>query len=167
MRTNTLLRNVDFRCLHCGYHVSANPILSGVSHRNHCPYCLWSRHLDLFTAGDRLSACKGPMRPLGLTLKRSCKKYGHLSSGELMLVHECIECGKLAINRIAADDDADLLLDTFERSLKLDWRRRANLMNEQILILSAGDEGLVRSRLFGESSEGFEIGRLRIEHSLG
>jgi len=167
MRTNALLRNVDFRCLHCRYHASADSILSGVSHRNHCPYCLWSRHLDLFTAGDRLSACKGAMRPLGLTLKRSRNKYGHLSSGELMLIHECIECGKLAINRIAADDDADLLLDAFERSLELDWRRRASLMDEQILILSAGDEELVWSRLFGARPEGLEMGRLRIEHSLG
>jgi hypothetical protein len=167
MRTYTLYQNVDFRCKHCRYHVSANPILSGVSNRNHCPYCLWSRHLDLFTAGDRLSACKAPMRPVGLTLKRSRKKYGHLSSGELMLVHECIDCGKVAINRIAADDDVDLLLDTFECSLGLDRRRRSSLAESQILILGAGDEELVRSRLFGERCENFEKGRLQIEHSLG
>lgn len=167
MRSNTLLRNVDFRCLQCRYHVSANPILSSVSHRNHCPYCLWSRHLDLIAAGDRLSACKGPMRPLGLTLKRSHNKYGHLSSGELMLAHKCTECGKLAINRIAADDDADLLLDTFERSLELDSRQLAELMDEQILILGSGDEDLVRSRLFGVRWESFEIDYHRLEHSLG
>ena len=58
--------NADFRCQHCGAYVSASRVLSGVSNRNHCPYCLWSRHLDLFEAGDRLAACKAPMRPVGL-----------------------------------------------------------------------------------------------------
>src|SRR5512139_2755149 len=95
----------DFRCLACGYLVSAQPVVSGVHNRNHCPYCLWSRHLDLYEAGDRLAACKAGMRPVGLTLKRSRDKYGGQAAGELMLVHQCSECGKLSINRIAADDD--------------------------------------------------------------
>jgi hypothetical protein len=49
-----------------------------VRNRNHCPYCLWSRCLDLFRAGDRLSACKAPMQPVGLALKHTRKKYGRL-----------------------------------------------------------------------------------------
>jgi hypothetical protein len=47
----------EFKCGHCHAFVSMEPILSGVQNRNHCPYCLWSRHLDLYEAGDRLSAC--------------------------------------------------------------------------------------------------------------
>lgn len=144
--------NPDFRCLHCGCPVSANSILSAVGHRNHCPYCLWSRHLDLLAAGDRLSACKAPMRPLGLTFKRTNKKYSRLGSGELMLVHLCTDCGRLSLNRIAADDDVDCLLETFKRSLGLDRPTRSGLTQSGIQLLNLMDLEAVRLALFGRSS---------------
>jgi hypothetical protein len=80
---------IGFICKHCGYFVSSDATLAGVGNRNHCPYCLWSRHLDLYHAGDRLCACKAPMRPLGLVEKRTGKKYGN--PGELLLAHICTE----------------------------------------------------------------------------
>src|SRR5512135_2552693 len=101
-----------FECLYCHVFVSAEPALSGVQNRNHCPYCLWSRHLDLFRPGDRLAACREKMRPVGLALKKTAKKYGP-RLGELILVHLCLECGKVSINRIAADDLADTLYELF------------------------------------------------------
>ncbi len=70
--------------------------------------------------GDRLSACKAGMRPVGLALKRVNKKYGSPKAGELMLVHACSECGKVSLNRLAADDDPQAVLETFEASLALD-----------------------------------------------
>jgi DNA-directed RNA polymerase subunit RPC12/RpoP len=149
MKTKIHRGNVDFRCLHCGYPVSANPILSGVVNRNHCPYCLWSRHLDLLAAGDRLSACKAPMQPLGLALKHTPKKYSRPGSGELMLVHVCTDCGRIALNRIAADDDVDQLLETFERSFSLDRFSRRNLADAGIRILARSDGDLVRASLLG------------------
>jgi hypothetical protein len=108
----------DFQCGHCHAFVSSAHLLSGVNNRNHCPYCLWSCHLDLFSAGDRLSACKGQMRPIGLTLKTGRNKYRRGTGGELMLIHQCVECGSLSINRIAADDDAATLMDVFETSVE-------------------------------------------------
>src|SRR5215475_14044587 len=107
----------DFRCTHCHNMVSAMRLLSGVNNRNHCPYCLWSCHLDLFVAGDRLSACKGQMKPIGLTMKKSRNKYRLEARGELMLIHQCVECSDISINRIAADDDPDSILSTFQDSL--------------------------------------------------
>ena len=80
-----------FFCKHCNGYVSSAAFLSGVQNRNHCPYCLWSRHLDLYSAGDRLSACKSSMRPIGLTSKATNKKYGP-GRGELMLIHLCTDC---------------------------------------------------------------------------
>src|SRR5512137_2268473 len=65
-----------FKCVFCHVFVSAEPALSGVQNRNHCPYCLWSRHLDLLRPGDRLAACKEKMKPVGLTFKKTAKKYG-------------------------------------------------------------------------------------------
>src|SRR5512141_10251 len=104
----------DFVCMNCHNFVSAEAALSGVQNRNHCPYCLSSRHLDLFEAGDRLSACKARMQPVALTLKRSARKYARPGDGELMLVHVCEDCHKVSINRIAADDDNETLLGIFQ-----------------------------------------------------
>ena len=142
----------DFRCASCGRFVSAHPGLSGVHNRNHCPYCLASRHVDLQRPGDRLSACKGIMQPLGLTLKRVHKKYAVPDAGELMLIHRCSDCGKLSLNRIAADDDSQALLGVFETSL--DHRTRALIASQQaaeqrITPLSRADQTLVRKRLLG------------------
>ena len=137
-----------FLCKHCQAFVSSASFLSGVGNRNHCPYCLWSRHLDLYAAGDRLSACKSPMRPVGLTLKANCKRYGS-GRGELMLIHLCVECAVFSINRIAADDDPENLLRVFEQSLGLDPSLRSRLQIEKIMILSAGDADSVKAQLFG------------------
>ena len=68
-------RNNEFKCTNCGVMVSLNREVSGVNNRNHCPYCLWSRHLDQRKAGDRLSTCRGRMEPLGLTVKHTLKRY--------------------------------------------------------------------------------------------
>src|SRR5918996_3785658 len=109
----------DFRCAHCQAIVSCAHFISGVNNRNHCPYCLWSCHLDLYVAGDRLSACKAPMKPSGLTVKKGRNKYQRETRGELMLIHACVECKALSINRIAADDDSETILSIFHESLML------------------------------------------------
>lgn len=102
--------NDTYHCLQCGNLVSTSRMLAGVNNRNHCPCCLWSRHLDLHNAGDRLSACRGMMKPVGLTSKTSAGS----KSGELMIVHRCIGCGKLSLNRIAADDLPSVLLELLD-----------------------------------------------------
>ncbi|WP_420871372.1 RNHCP domain-containing protein [Lysinibacillus xylanilyticus] len=40
------------------------PLTNG-SFRNHCPKCLFSKHVDT-VPGDRASTCKGLMRPIGV-----------------------------------------------------------------------------------------------------
>lgn len=145
------LRNTfgDFVCLVCHNFVSAEAALSGVHNRNHCPYCLSSRHLDLYEAGDRLSACKARMRPMALTLKKTGKKYNQPNQGEMMLIHLCDECGKLSINRIAADDDLETVLEIFEGSRKLDVEMKSLLSQAGITILEAEDNRLVQEQLLG------------------
>lgn len=138
----------DFVCSTCHNFVSAEVALSNVKHRNHCPYCLSSRHLDLYEAGDRLSACKARMRPVALTLKKTAKKYAGASPGELMLVHICEACGKLSINRIAADDDNQKALEIFEASARLDECTQSMLMESGIRILRAADDAFVHQQLW-------------------
>ena len=140
--------NTDFTCQHCRRFVSANAFLAGAQNRNHCPYCLWSRHLDLFEPGDRLAACKAGMRPVALSVKRSRKKYAP-RSGELMLVHQCTDCGKLSINRIAADDIADYVFEVYEASLRLVPPMLEQMRESGIEVLGEQDEPLARLRLFG------------------
>lgn len=72
------------------------PLKWGGRNRNHCPYCLYSLHVDEETPGDRLSDCAGLMPPIGLETRRT---------GEFVLIHKCEKCGKISKNRIAGDDD--------------------------------------------------------------
>ena len=150
MRTKLQNINADFTCKNCGRYVSVCSIISGVVHRNHCPYCLHSRHVDLFEAGDRLCACKSLMMPVGLTLKHSRDKYASQRWGEVMLVHRCTHCGEIAINRIAADDDPMKILRLLTGG-RMDCQEIKDLCGSLgIQLLSPEDRDQVVIRLFGE-----------------
>jgi hypothetical protein len=148
---NTVKRkpNSDFACKNCGYFVSTLHWISGVKNRNHCPTCLYSRHLDLFQPGDRLSACKGLMAPVGLTLKKSHDQYCGSRPGELMLVHCCDHCGEVSINRIAADDRVETIMEVYEKSILYTRRMFVKYQGMGIRLLSMEDHLLVKARLYG------------------
>ena len=84
--------NQSFTCVHCGDHVTS---LSNGSYRNHCPGCLWSRHVDAEAAGDRASTCGGPMAPVHLVQPRG---------KGIAVRHCCLWCGAGSTNRLAYDD---------------------------------------------------------------
>ena len=85
--------NDTFVCKVCGRTVV--PDGAGSDHRNHCPYCLSSQHLDI-TPGDREADCGGVMEPIAVWVRKN---------GEWALIHRCKICGALSSNRIAADDN--------------------------------------------------------------
>lgn len=143
----------DFKCAHCNVIVSSAHLLSGVNNRNHCPYCLWSCHLDLYAAGDRLSACKAPMKPIGLTMKTGRNKYQRDARGELMLIHQCSECKALSINRIAADDDSEMVLAVFQESLTPGHQMQMQCQENGIVLLKLEDTRFVQAQLYGHQSE--------------
>jgi hypothetical protein len=87
-----------FRCRNCGLDIPADA--PGTAHRNHCPSCLWSRHLDDRTPGDRAAECGASMEPIAVSVR---------GDGEWVLVHRCGGCGELDLNRIAGDDNPLLL----------------------------------------------------------
>ena len=151
MRTHIQNINADFTCKHCGRFVSAHTTISGVVNRNHCPYCLHSRHVDLFEAGDRLCACKSIMAPVGLTLKHSRDKYAYQRGGELMLVHRCTFCGELVINRIAADDDPARIIAILEEADSNRQTIKKRCQNQQIQLLNPAERDLALTRLFGRN----------------
>ena len=87
-----------FKCQFCGRTVT--PEGAGTRHRNHCPYCLCSKHLDI-EPGDRSADCGGTMEPIAVWVRKG---------GEWAIIHRCRVCGALSSNRIAADDNQLKLL---------------------------------------------------------
>jgi hypothetical protein len=132
-----------FKCSHCKQWVIINDYI-GTANRNHCPLCLWSKHVD-DRKGDREADCHGGMKPIALTFKHE----GLARQGELMLVHECAECGKTSINRIARDDDNDGILDVFTMS-RSDDQLAMRLGGQGVYVLGECDEREVRVQLFGQ-----------------
>ena len=51
----------SFICNHCGKEIF--PLL--YTARDHCPYCLYSKHVDN-NPGDRSSNCHGNLIPIGI-----------------------------------------------------------------------------------------------------
>ena len=53
----------EFICENCGKKVSK----LGYSCRDHCPYCLHSKHVDI-NPGDRQEECHGDLEPVSLEI---------------------------------------------------------------------------------------------------
>jgi RNHCP domain len=138
-----------FRCQQCGAYVYTMPMLAGVNNRNHCPFCLWSQHVDYIKPGDRMSACKAVMQPIGLTVKAAHDKYSTKIKGELMLIHRCRDCSKVSINRIAADDQVEMLMRVYRDSLTMDEITKYHLNVAKIHLMQAKDERTVLLQLYG------------------
>ena len=107
-----------FRCRHCRLDVSADA--PGTQHRNHCPTCLWSLHLDDDAPGDRAARCAAAMEPIAVCVR---------GDGEWALLHRCGGCDALRLNRIAGDDNALVLVRLAVRPLAqppfpLEWLAR-------------------------------------------
>jgi ribosome biogenesis GTPase len=95
----------SFTCQVCGSLVI--PEGAGSRHRNHCPKCLSSIHVDI-EPGDRASMCKGVMEPISVWVRKG---------GEWAIIHRCRICGELSSNRIAADDNPLLLMSIAVKAL--------------------------------------------------
>jgi hypothetical protein len=87
------------------------------------------------------------MEPIGLTMKKGRNKYRREQQGELMLIHQCIECGSLSINRIAADDDPSTILTVFRASLE--DQIQADCERHGIHPLRANDVEILFKQLYG------------------
>lgn len=93
--------DAGFICAHCGKEV----LPLGYTSRNHCPFCLYSVHVDI-NPGDRANPCGGALRPI--KAEPSAKK-GYI------LIHRCEKCGAICRCRAAhmakvQPDDLNLLI---------------------------------------------------------
>ena len=85
--------NESFLCENCDKEIWKHPTWSA---RNHCPHCLYSKHLDWSMPWDRLSNCASLMQPIWIDHKKN--KW-------IMIKHRCIKCGKEMLNKLAPDDN--------------------------------------------------------------
>jgi hypothetical protein len=90
----------DFTCGHCNYAVVGN------GYTNHCPNCLWSKHVDI-NPGDRACNCEGLMEPTGLENQ----------NGVFYIVHKCQKCGEIKRNKAAKGDSFSLLVELSNQNL--------------------------------------------------
>ena len=70
------------------------------SSRNHCPFCLYSLHLDIMP-GDRLNDCGGILEPF--SAEPDLKKGWIIN-------FKCEKCGEKSRNKAAGDDNKILLI---------------------------------------------------------
>ncbi len=117
----------SFTCRNCGWPIVSNG--AGSNHRNHCPNCLCSLHVDE-TPGDRASNCGGIMEPIGVWVR---------SDGEWAIVHRCKHCGKLSSNRIAADDNPMKLMALAMKPVVSDFLDKDRLKEMLTSMQSQGD----------------------------
>ena len=87
-----------FTCAHCGTKVV------GDGYTNHCPKCLWSKHVDV-NPGDRLEACGGLMMP----------ERVEGSSPHYDIIHQCLDCGRASINKVNTHDDSKAIVALAEK----------------------------------------------------
>lgn len=98
MPTKKFQRKIeDFVCVSCGAKVK------GTGYTDHCPNCLWSRHVDI-NPGDRQSDCRGAMEPVGAEVK----------SGEKIIYYQCQKCGFKHRVKAAAEDDFEAMIKLTE-----------------------------------------------------
>lgn len=103
MQRNFVEIDEEFICANCGKKV---PKL-GYSCRNHCPYCLHSKHVDK-NPGDRQEQCHGELEPVSLEIDG---KKGYV------IVFQCKKCGTIRRNKAARDDNMDLIIDLSSKQI--------------------------------------------------
>ncbi len=140
----------NFLCLNCHKFVSLGENI-GTVNRNHCPYCLWSKHVDKDIPGDRKALCQNLMKPIGLIFKYEGQdKWGKLKEGELMLVHQCLSCDKISINRIAGDDIPEEIIQIITTPQNLNGMTKTILAKSQIKLLNIHNLQQIKQQLYGE-----------------
>lgn len=93
VRTNPIFVDESFVCGHCGKEVPFGDVMI----RDHCPFCLWGRHLDNIP-GDRAAQCGGLMRPLSFSVGR----------GTRWIHYQCTKCTHQFRVRAHPDDTQEL-----------------------------------------------------------
>ena len=85
-----------FICENCGFNVDK----LFYSCRDHCPNCLYSKHVDI-NPGDRKNKCQGLLMPIGIEKFKDSFK----------IIYKCRKCGKEHKNIVAKDDNINEIIN--------------------------------------------------------
>ncbi|MCL5434018.1 MAG: RNHCP domain-containing protein [Candidatus Marsarchaeota archaeon] len=85
-------RKENFKCINCEREVEGN------GYTDHCPYCLYSLHVDI-NPGDRKESCKGIMKPIKTVDERN----------NIIIYYKCQKCRIKRKVNASANDDIELL----------------------------------------------------------
>jgi rubrerythrin len=88
----------NFTCENCGAEVIGN------GYTNHCPKCLFSKHVDIYP-GDRFESCLGLMKPIAVEQKRD----------DFILVFQCQKCNFIRKNKVQPTDDFEKVLEVAKK----------------------------------------------------
>ena len=89
------MRDENFICENCHKEVKT----LGYTARDHCPYCLYSKHVDI-NPGDRNNPCKGLLKPIGIEKFKDTYK----------ILYKCEKCHQSHKNIVAKDDDMNAII---------------------------------------------------------
>ena len=89
----------DFVCEKCG------AVVKGNGYTNHCPQCLWSKHVDVHP-GDRAAACGGLMEPIAVEQEGK----------DQMIVQKCVVCGHTRRNTVVPGDSVNALASVAQKA---------------------------------------------------
>ena len=103
MKKKFTMIDESFRCLHCGNNVEKLEYTA----RDHCPFCLYSLHVDI-NPGDRESNCKGLLKPTGIEKFKDTFK----------IIYKCEKCGINHKNIMARDDDMEEIIKISSKEKK-------------------------------------------------
>ena len=95
-------KNEGFKCENC----KKSTPKAETSCRNHCKFCLYSKHVDKNTPGDRLNTCNGLMEPISII------KKGKKGS---QITHKCLKCGDKQVNIVSPDDETDTIIQIMKK----------------------------------------------------
>lgn len=93
---NFTMRDEPFICEHCSKEVNK----LNYTARDHCPFCLYSKHVDVMP-GDRLNSCQGLLKPIGIEKFKKTYK----------IIYKCEKCHQYHKNIIADDDNMNVIIE--------------------------------------------------------
>ena len=106
MQTKSFQKTVEnFECENCHSNVYGN------GYTNHCPNCLWSKHVDI-NPDDRAAGCGGLMKPTSLENE----------NGEYVITHTCTKCSHSKRNKISVNDNFDKVVELAAQLAEIDTK---------------------------------------------
>lgn len=90
------MKDEKFVCENCKHLVNH----LGYTARDHCPYCLFSKHVDIMP-GDRSNSCCGLLEPIDIEKFKDSYK----------IIYKCQKCGEIHKNIMARDDNMNIIIN--------------------------------------------------------